>query len=103
MQTCANRLPKTCGRQFPRARLVTFFSNRLGFGCRKQMLMTKMSSDERVGRVVDRAGAPTSGDHTMNPFRKFHPDLQACELEDRLLPVIANLSVIVLTTGGYTL
>jgi hypothetical protein len=39
----------------------------------------------------------------MNPFRKFHPDLQACELEDRLLPVIANLSVIVLTTGGYAL
>jgi hypothetical protein len=39
----------------------------------------------------------------MNPFRKFHPDLHACELEDRLLPVIANLSVIVLTTGGYTL
>jgi hypothetical protein len=45
----------------------------------------------------------TSGDHTMKPLRKFHPDLQACELEDRLLPVIANLGVIVLTTGGYVL
>jgi len=39
----------------------------------------------------------------MKPLRKFHPDLQACELEDRLLPVIANLGVIVLTTGGYVL
>jgi hypothetical protein len=39
----------------------------------------------------------------MNPLRKFHFDLQACELEDRLLPVIANLGVIVLTTGGYVL
>ena len=36
-------------------------------------------------------------------FRMFHPDLQACELEDRLLPVIANLGVIVLTTSGYVL
>jgi hypothetical protein len=39
----------------------------------------------------------------MNSLRKFHPDLQACELEDRLLPVISNLGVIVLTTGGYVL
>ncbi len=39
----------------------------------------------------------------MKPLWKFHPDLQACELEDRLLPVIANLGVIVLTTGGYVL
>jgi hypothetical protein len=39
----------------------------------------------------------------MNPLRKFHFDLRACELEDRLLPVIANLGVIVLTTGGYVL
>jgi hypothetical protein len=39
----------------------------------------------------------------MKPLRKFHPDLQACELEDRLLPVIANLGVIVLTTSGYVL
>ncbi len=39
----------------------------------------------------------------MNLLRKFHPDLQACELEDRLLPVIADLGVIVLTTGGYVL
>ena len=39
----------------------------------------------------------------MKPLRKFHPDLQDCELEDRLLPVIANLGVIVLTTGGYVL
>jgi hypothetical protein len=39
----------------------------------------------------------------MNALRKFHPDLQACELEDRLLPVIANVGVIVLTTGGYVL
>jgi hypothetical protein len=39
----------------------------------------------------------------MKPLWKFHPDLQACELEDRLLPVIANVGVIVLTTGGYVL
>ena len=39
----------------------------------------------------------------MNLLRKFHPDLQACELEDRLLPVLADLGVIVLTTGGYVL
>jgi hypothetical protein len=39
----------------------------------------------------------------MNALWKFHPDLQACELEDRILPVIANLGVIVLTTGGYVL
>jgi hypothetical protein len=57
----------------------------------------------RVGLVVGRSGGPTPGDHTMNTLRKFHPDLQACELEDRLLPVVANLGVIVLTTGGYVL
>jgi hypothetical protein len=39
----------------------------------------------------------------MNALRKFHPDLHVCELEDRLLPVTANLGVIVLTTGGYIL
>ena len=39
----------------------------------------------------------------MNPFRKFLPDLRTCELEDRLLPAIANVGVIVLTTGGYVL
>jgi hypothetical protein len=39
----------------------------------------------------------------MKPLRNFHPDLQICELEDRLLPVVANLGVIVLTTGGYVL
>ncbi len=39
----------------------------------------------------------------MNPLRKFHPDLQACELEHRLLPVMTNLGVIVLTTGGHVL
>jgi hypothetical protein len=39
----------------------------------------------------------------MNPLRKLHLDLQACELEDRLLPVVANLSVVVLTSGGYLL
>jgi hypothetical protein len=39
----------------------------------------------------------------MKPLRNCHPDLQACELEDRLLPVIANLGVIVLTTSGYVL
>lgn len=39
----------------------------------------------------------------MNPLRKFHFALQVCELEYRLLPVIANLGVIVLTTGGYVL
>ena len=39
----------------------------------------------------------------MKSLWTFHPDLHACELEDRILPVIANLGVIVLTTGGYVL
>ena len=39
----------------------------------------------------------------MNPLRKLRLDLQACELEDRLLPVISNVGVIVLTSGGYIL
>jgi hypothetical protein len=39
----------------------------------------------------------------MHALWKFRPDLHACELEDRLVPVIPNLSVIVLTTGGYVL
>lgn len=39
----------------------------------------------------------------MSALRKLHLDLEACELEDRLLPVIANVGVIVLTTSGYVL
>jgi hypothetical protein len=39
----------------------------------------------------------------MKPLRKFHPDLRACGLDDRLLPATANLGAIVLTTGGYVL
>ena len=39
----------------------------------------------------------------MNSLRKFHADLQACELEDRLLPVMNNLGVIVLTAGPHLL
>ena len=39
----------------------------------------------------------------MKPLRRFHLDLQDCELEGRLLPTITNLGVIVLTTGGYVL
>jgi hypothetical protein len=31
------------------------------------------------------------------------PDLKACALEDRFMPAIADLGVIVLTTGGYVL
>ena len=34
---------------------------------------------------------------------KFRPDLRACELEDRLVPVTSNPGVIVLTTEGYIL
>ena len=36
---------------------------------------------------------------------KYRPDLRACVLEDRLVPVIPNLGLgsIVLTTGGYVL
>jgi hypothetical protein len=30
----------------------------------------------------------------------YRPDLRACELEDRLLPVTSSLGAIVLTTGG---
>jgi len=39
----------------------------------------------------------------MKALRNLHLDLQACVLEDRLLPVIANLGVIVLTPSGYVL
>ena len=39
----------------------------------------------------------------MNSLRKLHLDLRACELEDRLLPVVANLGMIVLSTGGHIL
>jgi hypothetical protein len=39
----------------------------------------------------------------MNALLKFRPDLHASELEERLLPAGANLSVIVLTTSGYVL
>lgn len=41
--------------------------------------------------------------HPMNPRRIFRPDVNDCVLEDRLAPAIANLGVIVLTTGGYML
>ena len=34
---------------------------------------------------------------------KYRPDLRACELEDRLLPVTPNLGATVLTAGGYAL
>jgi hypothetical protein len=34
---------------------------------------------------------------------KYSPDLRACELEDRLVPVTPNLGATVLTTGGYVL
>ncbi len=39
----------------------------------------------------------------MKPLWTFHPELDFCELEDRILPAVANLGVIVLTTGGYVL
>lgn len=35
--------------------------------------------------------------------RAFRPDLDDCWLEDRLTPIVPNLGVIVLTTGGYML
>jgi hypothetical protein len=39
----------------------------------------------------------------MKALLKYRPDLRACELEDRLVPVIPNLGATVLTTGGYVL
>jgi hypothetical protein len=39
----------------------------------------------------------------MRALLKYRPDLRACELEDRLVPVIPNIGAIVLTTGGYVL
>ena len=39
----------------------------------------------------------------MNAHLKYCPDLRACELEDRLLPVTPNVGAIVQTTGGYVL
>jgi len=39
----------------------------------------------------------------MRALLKYRPDLRACELEDRLVPVIPNIGTIVLTTGGYVL
>jgi hypothetical protein len=44
-----------------------------------------------------------TGDETMKAPLKFRPDLRACELEDRLVPVTSNPGVIVLTTEGYIL
>ncbi len=39
----------------------------------------------------------------MNAHLKYCPDLRACELEDRILPVTPNPGGIVQTTGGYVL
>ena len=39
----------------------------------------------------------------MRALLKYHPDLRACELEDRLVPVSPKIGTIVLTTGGYVL
>jgi hypothetical protein len=39
----------------------------------------------------------------MKALLKYSPDLRACELEDRVLPVISDLGATVLTTGGYVL
>ncbi|MGP0064282.1 MAG: hypothetical protein ACLQGP_11865 [Isosphaeraceae bacterium] len=39
----------------------------------------------------------------MRPRQTFRPDLRDCVLEDRLAPVISNLGVIALTTGGFML
>jgi hypothetical protein len=39
----------------------------------------------------------------MKTLFKFHPDLQACELETRLVLSASNLGSIVLTTSGYVL
>jgi hypothetical protein len=39
----------------------------------------------------------------MNTHWVFHPELTDCTLENRLVPAVSNLGVIVLTTGGYTL
>jgi hypothetical protein len=57
------------------------------------------------------AGAPHfhfvfPGDETMKAQLKYSPDLRACVLEDRLVPVMPNLGLggeIVLTTNGYLL
>ena len=55
----------------------------------------------RPGRGAPRSRCAIPGDDNMNALLKFRPDLQACELKDRLVPVIPNLSAIVLTTSGY--
>jgi hypothetical protein len=75
------------------------------FGHRQRTLITKMNSvlRRRETQTIEAGPRPKHRDPTMNSLRKFHPDLHACELEDRVLPVIANLGVIVLTTGGYVL
>jgi hypothetical protein len=39
----------------------------------------------------------------VHPRRMFRPNLDDCGLEDRLAPIVPNLGVIVLTTGGYML
>jgi len=33
----------------------------------------------------------------------FRPNLDDCILEDRLPPVVSNLGLVVLTTGGYVM
>ena len=44
-----------------------------------------------------------TGGQRMRPLLKYRPNLRACELEDRLVPVAPNLGTIVLTAGGYVL
>jgi hypothetical protein len=39
----------------------------------------------------------------MRALLKYRPDLRACELEDRLVPVSPKIGTIVLTTDGYVL
>jgi hypothetical protein len=39
----------------------------------------------------------------MKPVRSFRPRLQECVLDERVMPVVANLGTIVLTTSGYLL
>jgi hypothetical protein len=39
----------------------------------------------------------------MKALLKFRPDLHASALEDRLVPAVSNLGVMVLTTSGYVL
>ncbi len=74
-----------------------------GHGRRTELQTRNCSRSNRRG--VKRMTAPhrieAKNDRRRQRRRSFRPDLNDCVLENRVSPVVANLGVIILTTGGY--